>query len=293
MNDSTRKGDPINKIESNLGILYIVGTPIGNLNDFAPRAKSVLKEVSFIACEDTRRSGFLMKKFEIKTPLISFHKHNTKRRIPKLIHSLKEGLNIALISDSGLPIISDPGEELVLEARKNKFKIICIPGPCAATTALVSSGISAKRFCFEGFLPTQKNARKEIIDIISEEKRTIIIYESPYRLVKLLEELSITCGGDRSIQVSREITKFYEEHIGPDIESALNHFKDEKPQGEFTIILGGKEKDKPKPINEKELIIQAKKLISNGLTSREAARELSISSGQSRREIYNLIHKKN
>ena len=185
------------------GTLYIVGTPIGNLGDLSPRAKSILKKVSIIACEDTRRSGQLMKTIESKVPLLSYHKHNFKSRQSQLLELLENNKSIALISDAGLPGINDPGEELVKVVRNNHYEIICVPGPCAATTALVISGLESKRFCFEGFLPKKQNIRKKRLKDISQEERTTVMYESPHKILKLLEDLSIFCGKDRPIQIAR------------------------------------------------------------------------------------------
>ena len=237
--------DPINnqkskdRIEPAPSVLYVVGTPIGNLGDLSPRAKFILENVSVIACEDTRRSGLLLKSFEAKKNLVSFFQHNIKNRIPQLIEFLKEGQSIALISDAGLPGISDPGEELIAEAKKSDLEVICIPGPCAATTALVCSGLPSKRFCFEGFLPRKEKDRACIIDSISKETRTTILYESPHKLIKLLKDLAKECGENRPLQVSRELTKIHEENIGSTIKSVLDYFNNKKPKGEFTLILGG------------------------------------------------------
>jgi len=189
--------------------LYLVGTPIGNLGDLSPRAKSILKNVSLIACEDTRRSGKLLKKIESKVPLLSYHKHNFKSRQSQLLEKLESNESIALISDAGLPGINDPGEELVSAAKSNSYEVICIPGPCAAITALVISGLPSQRFCFEGFLPKKQTMRKKRLEDISQELRTTVIYESPHKLIKLLEDLSIVCGKERPIQVARELTKRY------------------------------------------------------------------------------------
>ena len=229
------------QLKKNAGDLYLVGTPIGNMSDLSPRAKSILSKVSFIACEDTRYSGQFLKKIDIKVPLISFHKHNTKKRVSKLLEILNNGQSMALISDAGLPGISDPGEELVCKAKEIGIKVICIPGPCAAITALVASGLPSNKFCFEGFLPSKKKERDAIISNIANEKRTTVLYESPYKLIQLLEQLAMVCGHERPLQVARELTKLHEEFIGPTIGSAIEHFKNNKPRGEFTIVLGGEE----------------------------------------------------
>ncbi|WP_320664916.1 16S rRNA (cytidine(1402)-2'-O)-methyltransferase [Prochlorococcus sp. MIT 1223] len=228
-------------------VLYVVGTPIGNLSDLSPRAKKVLSNVSYIACEDTRHSKLLLKSFGATTPVFSFHQHNTKQQIPKALDLLKSGASLALISDAGLPAVSDPGEELVYEAKNEGFEVICIPGPCAALTALASSGLPSKRFCFEGFLPRKKSDRKKLIETISKEERTVLLYESPHRLIKLLEELGEACGYERPLHLAKEMTKRFEQSFGPTILDAINYFKENKPQGEFTLVLGGS----PPPITIK------------------------------------------
>ena len=234
-----------------------------------------LNKLTFIACEDTRRSGQLLRKLGAKAPLISFYQHNTRNRIPQLIELLKGGQSIALISDAGLPGISDPGEELIAEAKKSDLEVICIPGPCAATTALVCSGLPSKRFCFEGFLPRKEKDRTLIIDTISKETRTTIIYESPHKLIKLLEDLSKQCGENRPLQVSRELTKIHEENIGSTIKSVLDYFKNKKPKGELTLILGGAPPEQVKDINNSELIHKMQNLIDMELSSIEAAKKIS------------------
>ncbi len=276
------------------GTLYIVGTPIGNLGDLSPRAKFILKNVSLIACEDTRRSGKLLKKIDAKTPLLSYHKHNIKSRSQQILKILEENGNVALISDAGLPGISDPGQELVTSARSKKHKVICIPGACAATTALVISGLPSQRFCFEGFLPKKQSARRKILTHISKEERTTIIYESPHQIINLLKELSILCGEDRPIQISRELTKIYEESIGQTIKEALEYFEMNSPKGEFTIVLGGNNNYKKQTrINKPDVINKLKSLIDNGHKPKEAARIISEETGYSKNLLYSELHKYN
>ena len=276
------------------GTLYLVGTPIGNLGDLSPRAKSILKNVSLIACEDTRRSGQLLKKIEAQTPLLSYHKHNIKSRSPQLLKILEENGSVALISDAGLPGISDPGEELVQTARSKKHKVVCIPGACAATTALVISGLPSKRFCFEGFLPKKQSARRKVLTHISKEERTTIIYESPHQIVNLLKELSSLCGEDRPIQISRELTKVFEESIGQTIKQALEYFETNSPKGEFTIVLGGNTNYKKKAkINKLDVINRIKSLIDNGHKPKEAAKIVSEETGYAKNFLYSELHKYN
>jgi len=273
------------------GTLYLVGTPIGNLGDFSTRAKSILRNVSLIACEDTRRSGQLLKLIESKVALISYHKHNYKSRQSQLLEVLENNGSIALISDAGLPGISDPGEELVHAARSNNFEVICIPGPCAATTALVISGLPSKRFCFEGFLPKKQSLRNKRLNEISKEYRTTIIYESPHQLIKLLEELYVFCGKDRPIQISRELTKKFEESIGETIKEVLEYFSKNTPKGEFTIVLGGNNDRQEKRISESEALKRLTSLIKRGEKSNIAARKIADETGYDKKWLYSKLHK--
>ena len=275
------------------GTLYIVGTPIGNLGDLSPRAKSVLKEVSLIACEDTRRSGQLLKIIESKVPLISYHKHNIKSRLSQLLEVLENNESIALISDAGLPGINDPGAELVQAAKSNHHEVICIPGPCAAITALVISGLDSQRFCFEGFLPKKKSKRAKRLKDISEEERTTIIYESPHQLINLLEDLSILCGKERPIQIARELTKRYEETIGNTIKDTIEYFKSNSPKGEFTLVIAGKKKDSHiERASESEVLNRLNELITNGEKANAAARIVANETGYKKKWLYSKLHKK-
>ncbi len=274
------------------GVLYVVGTPIGNLGDLSPRAKSILAKVSAVACEDTRRSGRLLNQLGRQGPFFSFHQHNTQSQIPKILQLLREGKSLALISDAGLPGISDPGETLVASARMEGHDVICIPGPCAATTALVSSGIPSSRFCFEGFLPTKNSERRKRLGVLAKEERTTIIYEAPHRLLKLLEELIEFCGKKRPLQVSRELTKKHEHHIGPNIAAALEHFTTNKPIGECTLVLGGHTPTIPQEESDEDLKSQLELLIKKGVSSTEAAKIIAEKSRKSKRYLYDLIHRK-
>ena len=222
--------------------LYIVGTPIGNLNDISFRAINILKNVSLIACEDTRQTLKLLNRYEITNTLLSFNMHNAQNRISKIIQELKNQKSVALVSDAGMPGICDPGEDLIKSVKANNLEVICIPGPCAAITALVSSGLPSSSFIFMGFLPKKKNERNKFLLEISKSEKTIILYESPHRLKKLLTELRVYCGGNREIQVFRELTKIHEENVGSNLNMVLNFFEDQEIKGEITLVIKGVEK---------------------------------------------------
>tara|TARA_E500000331_G_scaffold51763_1_gene45048 strand:- start:3663 stop:4550 length:888 start_codon:yes stop_codon:yes gene_type:complete len=280
------------RLEPCPGTLYLVGTPIGNLNDLSPRAKSILKKVSLIACEDTRRSGQLLKKIGSSVPLLSYHKHNFKSRQSQLLEMLENNGSIALISDAGLPGINDPGEELVHLARSKGYEVICIPGPCAATTALVSSGLPSQRFCFEGFLPKKKRMRQKLLEDISQNNRTTIIYESPHNLIKLLEDLSTLCGKERPIIIARELTKRYEETIGETLEEVIKYFNTNKPKGEFTIVLGGNNNKQEHKTSKSEALNKLHELIKEGEKSNIAAKIISEETGYKKNWLYSKLHKR-
>ncbi len=270
------------------GVLYIVGTPIGNLDDISFRAISILRNVSLIACEDTRQTIKIINKFNFKSNLISFNKVNSHKKIPKIIEYLNGGASVALVSDAGMPIICDPGEDLVKSAKCNSIDIICIPGPCAAITALVSSGMSSSRFIFEGFLPKKKSDREQILQEISKSDKTTIIFESPHRLLKLLEQLKEFCGGDREIQISRELTKKFEEHIGNTVDMALEFFKEKKILGEITIVVKGI--NKTNYINNDKSLIKKElnELMKAGLSLSAASKFLATKTNLTKGEIYKL-----
>jgi len=275
------------KEEPEEGILYLVGTPIGNLNDMSPRAINILANVSLIACEDTRQTRKIMSKFNISNKLISFNKHNSSIKIPKIIKDLKEGKSIAIVSDAGIPGICDPGEEIARSVKKEGIDIICVPGACAAITALVTSGLPSSSFVFEGFLPKKQIEREKILLEISKNQKTTIIYESPHRLKKLLRELNDFCGGDREIMVARELTKKFEEHIGNNISEVINFFNDKDILGEITIVVKGIKRDlvPDKLIIKKDL----NDLISAGLSLSAASKYLAKKNGLKKSEIYNMI----
>ena len=272
------------------GHLYLVGTPIGHLGDFSPRAKALLTAVDVIACEDTRHSGQLLSSLQARGRRLSFHQHNTRTRLPQLLELLEADQSLAVISDAGLPGISDPGEELAAAARHAGHPVICVPGPCAATTALVSSGLPSNRFCFEGFLPAKGRERRTRLEAIASEPRTSVLYEAPHRLLTLLVELEKVCGADRPLQVARELTKRHEQQVGPTVAVALQHFQKHRPQGEFTLVLGGCPAPVEVELDDATLLARLNAAMATGTSASSAARQLAEETGLSRRRLYGLIH---
>ena len=269
-------------------VLYLVSTPIGNLDDISYRAIRILKNVSLIACENTRQTRKILNKFEISNKLTSFNKHNSFKKIPEIINFLKAGLSIALVSDAGMPSICDPGEDLVSKAKENLIDTICIPGPCAALAALISSGMPSSKFIFQGFLPRKKNERAKILEEISKDEKTTILYESPHRLKTLLQELKEFCGEDRDIQVFRELTKKFEEHIGRNIKEVLKHFENKEVHGEITIVIKGLNKQVNQNIDKKSLKKEIYELVNAGLSLSAASKYLAKKTGIKKNFIYQL-----
>lgn len=238
------------------GKLYIVPTPVGNLNDITLRALDTLKAVDLILAEDTRTSGILLNHFDIRKPMMSHHKFNEHQTVAQIAEKIEAGQNIALISDAGTPGISDPGFMLVRECAAHEITVECLPGATALIPALVDSGLPCDKFCFEGFLP-QKKGRQTRIKQLSEETRTTVIYESPFRVVKTLEQLAEHCGIERCCSVTREISKLHEETVRGTLGEVASHFRESPPKGEFVIVLAGKEEKSGKDIdkiNEQERI---------------------------------------
>lgn len=232
-------------------MLYLVPTPVGNLEDITLRALRVLKEADVILCEDTRTSGILLKHYEIKNSLMSHHKFNEHQTLEPLIARLKAGENMALITDAGTPAISDPGFLLVRECVRNNIEVQCLPGATAFVPALVASGLPDERFCFEGFLPQKKGRQTRLLKL-QEEERTMIFYESPYRLVKTLQQFIEYFGAERSVSVCREISKIHEESIRGTLQEVVSHFSETEPKGEIVIVLAGKESREGKEKKETE-----------------------------------------
>lgn len=281
---------------SDKGILYLVATPIGNLQDITFRAINTLKEVDMIAAEDTRQTIKLLNHFEIKKPLISYYEHNKITKGNYLIGQLLEGKNIALVSDAGSPGISDPGEDLVKLAIENDITVTMIPGPVAAVTGLVISGLPTGRFVFEGFLPMNKRSRQERLQQLKDEIRTIVFYEAPHKLPYTLKDM-YNAWGDRKIALARELTKRYEEVIRCSLSEAMERYQVEAPKGEFVVIIEGQneelilenQRDKYTEISLEEHLNM---YMEKGLSKKEAIKKAADDRGMNKRDLYNMVMKK-
>lgn len=270
------------------GKLYLVGTPIGNLEDMTFRAIHTLKTVDLIAAEDTRHTGKLLQHYAITIPQISYHEHNRRHREPELIKSLKQGKNIALVTDAGMPAISDPGYDLVKACVAANISVIPIPGVTASITALAVSGLPPKRFVFEGFLPVKGKAREERLNLLKAETRTMILYESPHKLKPTLQDLGEYLGEDRWLMLGRELTKRYEEFLHLSLKEAIRLCQDQEPKGEYTIVISGREKDESLNLTSEEVKRELTELLAQGVTRSQASRQLAKISSLSRQEIYQL-----
>lgn len=228
-----------------MGTLYIVPTPVGNMEDMTLRAIRILKEADLVLAEDTRTSGILLKHFEIKNQLMAHHKFNEHGTSAGIVERLKGGQTVALISDAGTPGISDPGFYLAREAANAGVEVVCLPGATACIPAIVASGLPCDRFCFEGFLP-QKKGRQTMLESLREETRTMIFYESPYRVLKTLQQFAEVFGEDRQVSVAREISKLHEQHVRGTLAEAIAHFTENSPRGEFVIVVAGNNKKSKK-----------------------------------------------
>ncbi len=270
-----------------MGTLYVVGTPIGNLEDMTFRAIRILQTVDLIAAEDTRHTGKLLQHFQIKTNQISYHQHNRQQRLPELLNQLTGGKTIALVTDAGMPSISDPGYELVQGAIEAGISVIPIPGATAGITALSASGLPTDRFVFEGFLPASGQERQQRLEVLAAESRTLIFYESPYRLQQTLEDFANIFSPSRQIVLARELTKLHEQFWRGTIEDAIAYYTDHEPKGEFTLILAGAPAETP-VLSEVALKAELSQLINQGLSRSQAARQLSHLTNLPRRHLYQM-----
>ena len=273
-----------------MGILYLVATPIGNLEDITFRAVQCLKDADLIACEDTRHSRILLDHYEIRTPVTSYHEHNKYDKAAELVLKMQQGLNVAVITDAGTPGISDPGEELVRQALEAGIRVTSLPGPSAVVTALSMSGLSSRRFVFEGFLPSEKKERKAALARLKGETRTIVLYEAPHRIRKTLEELKDVLGG-RELRICRELTKKFEEVLAFTIPGAIAYFAENEPRGELVVIIKGMDPEEAQAQDAarwQELSVRehVDLYMQQGMDEKEAMKAAALDRGVSKRDIY-------
>jgi len=270
------------------GKLYVVGTPIGNLSDMTPRAVETLKNVDFIAAEDTRVTLRLLNHFEIKKPLVSYYEHNRNEKGEQIIARILSGENCAVVSDAGMPCISDPGEDLVLMCREKGVMVEVVPGPTAAMSAVAVSGISCARFCFEGFLSTTKKNRYEHLNELVEESRTMIFYEAPHKLKNTLADFKKYFGGERKISLCRELTKIHEEVFLTSIDSAIAFYEKNDPRGEYVLVVEGAEKKKEE-LSLDDCLEIMRESVRSGKSKTDAAKICAKQSGFKKNELYKLL----
>lgn len=272
------------------GKLFVVGTPIGNLSDFSPRAIETLNNVDFIAAEDTRVTVKLLNHFEIKKPMISYFEHNRREKGQLIVDRIVAGEDCAIVTDAGMPAISDPGEDLVDLCHLAGVQVCAVPGPTAFATALAISGLSVGRFTFEGFLSMNKKSRRDHLESIEDEKRTMVFYEAPHKLPNTLKDLQ-TCLGNRKIAIIREITKIYEQVIRTTLDKAVEQYGNGGIKGEIVLVIEGKSDDEKIEITLEQAVIGAKSLMESGLSLNEAAKEMSKNSPFKKGDIYKELLK--
>jgi len=281
------------------GILYLVATPIGNLADISSRAIETIRNSDIIAAEDTRHTGMLMKKLGLSVRMESYHEHNKTAKGSFLVDKIKKGLKVSLVSDAGMPCISDPGNDLVKLCVKENIAVVVIPGPCAAVSAISGCDFDTSRFVFEGFIPVKGTQRKIRIEEIEDEKRTVVIYEAPHRIQKTLKDLSDSGMGQRRVTLARELTKLYEEFIRSNVDSAIEYFSVKEPRGEFVIVIEGKneflkrvsttdheEADNNLDIEIEEFIFRQ---IKDGLSANDIAKMTAIKFSIQKKDAYRLV----
>lgn len=286
--------EPLCKKGNNMsGTLYLCATPIGNLDDITFRVLETLRTVDVIAAEDTRNSIKLLNRFEIKTPMTSYHEFNKYDKGRELIRQLLDGKNIAVITDAGMPGISDPGEELVKMAYEAGVPVTVLPGACACVTALTLSGRSTRRFCFEAFLPSDKKERKEVLEELTTETRTIVLYEAPHRLGKTLAEL-LEALGDRRLTICRELTKKHEEAFRTTLTEAISYYEEKEPKGECVLVIEGMEREELRRAEQESfaslsLEEHMERYLSQGMSRKDAMKAVAADRGVSKREIYAML----
>ena len=271
-----------------MGILYLVTTPIGNLEDMSPRGVRILREAILIAAEDTRHTGTLLKHFDIKTPLTSYFEHNKLNKLDFILEKLSTG-DVALVSDAGTPAINDPGYELVKAALASNFDVRPVPGPSSPVAALTVSGLPTDSFLYLGYLPSKSSERRKALEQVPSLNYTLIFLESPHRIVDSLEDILSTLG-DRRICVAREMTKMYEEYWRGQVSGALEYFRSKDPRGEFTLVIEGRKKEESGKWKEAELLAAIKKELKAGKSAKEISVELAEASGWNKKEVYALVN---
>ena len=272
-----------------MGTLYLVATPIGNLEDMSPRALRVLHEANLVAAEDTRHTGILLKHFEIETPITSYFEHNKLNKLDFILDKLSSG-DVALVSDAGTPAINDPGYELVRAALASGFDVKPVPGPSAPISALSVSGLPTDSFLYLGYLPHKKTERRKFVSQIADQPHTLIFLESPHRIIESLDDL-LAALGDRRICVAREMTKMFEEYWRGSLGGAVDYFRSQPARGEFTLVVEGKKTKGSEKWSEEQLLKAIKKELKKGKPAKELSVELSAPSGWNKKAIYALINK--
>ena len=270
------------------GMLYLVPTPIGNLGDISTRCRETLENADFIAAEDTRVSLKLLNHLGIKKSLVSYYEHNKAFKGDKIVERILAGETCALVSDAGSPAISDPGEDLVKQCAAAGITVTAIPGPCAAITALSISGQATGRFCFEGFLSTSKKSRREHLDSLKKETRTMIFYEAPHKLVNTLEDMAEVFGADRPISLCRELTKLHEEVVRTTLADAVAKYTENAPKGEFVLIIAGAQPEAEEAPTEEDAAGYLKRLMESGLSRKDAIKQTAKDLGLPKNVVYDL-----
>ena len=270
------------------GVLYVVGTPIGNLSDFSPRAQATLREADFIAAEDTRVTLKLLNHFDIHKPMVSYFEHNKFQRGEMICRRIEEGETCALVSDAGMPAISDPGEMLVRQCAERGITVFVVPGPSAVVSALAVSGLPTGRFTFEGFLSVNKKERRAHLDEVKNERRTMVFYEAPHKLVQTLQDM-LAVFGDRHIALVRELTKVHEETFRTTLTGALARYEEQPPKGEFVLVVEGAPQAEEAPMTLEDAAEAARQFVEEGMSASEAAKKAAAASGFKKGDIYRLL----
>ena len=273
------------------GMLYLVPTPIGNLGDISVRCRETLENADFIAAEDTRVTLKLLNHLGIKKSLVSYYEHNKAAQGGKIVERILAGETCALVSDAGSPAISDPGEDLVKQCAAAGIPVCAIPGPCAAITALSISGQATGRFCFEGFLSTAKKSRREHLDSLKKERRTMIFYEAPHKLLATLTDLAEAFGSDRPISLCRELTKLHEDVVRTTLDQAVAHYTENPPKGEFVLIVAGAPAQQEESPSETDAAARVSQLIAEGVSRKDAVKQAAKELGMPKNAVYEIALK--